>query len=203
MRHDAFPPRPCTPPQMQRLEPIPGSASNSPGRTLEIAEHVPPPLSRGRRDSNSSLESITDQSRVPPRFRKHSTNQRPSSPVVISEALIHPLFRSDSPLPPPTPTISTTVTASAFGGRTLSKEDLTRAQSRSRPSSPAHHLGRQNSQSRTSPRIDADTGSPTMKQQARRARSLDESRMGAALRSASDEVPPLPSGGLLPSTFDR
>lgn len=204
IRYDAYSPRPCTPPQQRRLEPIPGSASNSPGRALEMAEDGPPPISRGRRDSSSSLDSITDQSRVPPRFRKYSTNQRPCSPVVISEALIHPLFRSDNPLPPPTPTFSTKVTASAFGGRTLSKEDLTRAQSRSRPSSPAHHPSsvnpsRQNSQSRNSPRVDLDTGSPIEQ----RARSLDESRVGVALQTAGDEGPPLPSGGLLPSTFDR
>ncbi|KZF22572.1 hypothetical protein L228DRAFT_267965 [Xylona heveae TC161] len=58
------------------------------------------------------------QELAPAHIRTHSGGKRFPSPTV-SEAHIHPLFRSDSPTPPPTATVGTVVTAAPFGGQML------------------------------------------------------------------------------------
>lgn len=139
---------PSSPVVRSPLQTIPGSRPNSPGRALDLGMHaVPAEPNRGRRISRASLDITAredfppsiDESRVPPRFRRDSLPSQPSSPVV-DESFIHPLFRSDSPLPPPTPTMITTVTASAFGGQAMSRDDFTRARSSTRPAAAEGHL---------------------------------------------------------------
>lgn len=197
MHSETFPARPSTPVK-QRLEPIPGSAANSPGRALDIANDQPTSASRRHQRSTSqqSVVDSIDESRVPPRFRKNSTPQRPQSPVV-NESHIHPLFRSDSPLPPPAPTFNTTVVASAFGGRTMSKEDLHSAYSRSRPSSPVTRpsMTRSRNGSFTNrPRTPNRTASGQNSPSGARSKSLEERRHGGSGRvSTSEDVPPVPS----------
>ncbi|KAI9818546.1 MAG: hypothetical protein M1827_000605 [Pycnora praestabilis] len=99
------------------LEPIPGSRSPSPGLALE----GPFPLL-------SPTVSPSSHPR-PPKRRSQSFN----------EDHIHPLFRTDSPTPPPTATPGTNVTAAPLGGRVLfgSRRAITRTRSESLPSSPS------------------------------------------------------------------
>jgi hypothetical protein len=77
------------------LEPIPGSRPASPARAL---------------DGPFPLEDDEDFERVlsPPRLMPDTS--RPPSPVV-SEANIHPLFRTESPIPPPAITPGTSIEA--------------------------------------------------------------------------------------------
>ena len=114
--------RPSTPPQRQRLEPIPGSRPNSPGKPLEGPfSEEPDPEGPFRPRPPSLATSINsdraDESRVPPRFRKDSSSSYPTSPI-IDESHIHPLFRSDSPHPPPSATAGTSVIASPVAAST-------------------------------------------------------------------------------------
>ncbi|KAI9766800.1 MAG: hypothetical protein M1840_006275 [Geoglossum simile] len=75
------------------LEPIPGSRPGSPG-------------SVSHSESSSDLANVRGPS-DPPRSRSQS----------LREAHIHPLFRSDSPTPPPTASPGTVVRASPLGGQ--------------------------------------------------------------------------------------
>ncbi|KAM0714075.1 hypothetical protein Q7P37_011039 [Cladosporium fusiforme] len=125
------------------LEPIPGSRPVSPAKPLdgpfpdyEIAafpEKLPlpdspmqsPVLLTSDADSMHSLQ-------VPPPLRRASSSQ---------ESHIHPLFRSHSPTPPPTPSAGTVVTASPLAGQVVHGDYAMapkRMQSRSdsRPTSP-------------------------------------------------------------------
>ncbi|KAF2660861.1 hypothetical protein K491DRAFT_19108 [Lophiostoma macrostomum CBS 122681] len=105
------------------LEPIPGSRPASPARAL---------------DGPFRLEDDEDMERAlspPPRLLPDTS--RPPSPVV-SEANIHPLFRSESPVPPPAVTPGTNIEAApmaqmiACPARTYS-----RMRSNSRTASPS------------------------------------------------------------------
>jgi hypothetical protein len=82
----------------------PGSRSPSPGCPLDL----PPPLLRRRARSYSPATSWSE------------TRQRDSSRYSESkESHIHPLFRTDSPTPPPTATPGTIVTAAPGAGQVL------------------------------------------------------------------------------------
>lgn len=125
------------------LEPIPGSRPVSPAKPLDgpfpdIDEPAPAdkmPLPDSPMQSPilmSSDNGSTNSLAVPPPLRRASSNQ---------ESHIHPLFRSHSPTPPPTPSIGTVVTASPFAGQVIHGDHAMapkRMQSRSnsRPSSP-------------------------------------------------------------------
>lgn len=88
------------------LEPIPGSRPNSPARALDG-----PFL--------SELPEEDDEDLAPPPRMMPDTS-RPPSPAV-SEAHIHPLFRSESPsgLPPPTATPGTSILASPLSNEAI------------------------------------------------------------------------------------
>jgi hypothetical protein len=89
------------------LEPIPGSRPNSPARALDgpfLAE----------------LPEEEDSEELAPPPKMMPDISRPPSPAV-SEAHIHPLFRSESPsgLPPPTATPGTNILASPLASQAI------------------------------------------------------------------------------------
>jgi hypothetical protein len=120
------------------LETIPASPttsrSPSPGFPLDLE----PPRARSRSRSYSPATSVKDL----PRTRVTSPTES------MAEAHIHPLFRSDSPTPPPAATPGTVVTAAPGNGqvisdraslRTASLRSISRMRSGSLPSSPIMH----------------------------------------------------------------
>ncbi|KAF8850864.1 hypothetical protein BDZ45DRAFT_168112 [Acephala macrosclerotiorum] len=123
-----------TPPRF--LETIPasptGSRSPSPGFPLDLE----PPKQRKRSRSYSPANSYRDLPR---------TARTASSPTesVNAEAHIHPLFRTDSPTPPPAATPGTIVTAAPGAGQVISDRhsirSIHRMRSGSLPSSPIAH----------------------------------------------------------------
>ncbi|KAF4632876.1 hypothetical protein G7Y89_g5243 [Cudoniella acicularis] len=116
------------------LETIPasptGSRSPSPGFPLDLE----PPKMRKR--SRSYSPANTQRERV--------RSFRETSPIESSsEAHIHPLFRTDSPTPPPAATPGTVVTAAPNAGQLISDRQsirsIHRMRSGSLPSSPLMH----------------------------------------------------------------
>jgi hypothetical protein len=126
----------ASPTQPRFLETIPASPttsrSPSPGFPLDLE----PPKARTRRRSYSPANSYKDLSKT-----------RTMSPIESSaEAHIHPLFRTDSPTPPPTATPGTIVTAAPGAGQVISDRhtirtvrSASRMRSGSLPSSPLMH----------------------------------------------------------------
>ncbi|CZR54765.1 uncharacterized protein PAC_04649 [Phialocephala subalpina] len=123
-----------TPPRF--LETIPasptGSRSPSPGFPLDLE----PPKQRKRSRSYSPANSYRDL----PRTARSATSPTES---VNAEAHIHPLFRTDSPTPPPAATPGTIVTAAPGAGQVISDRhsirSIHRMRSGSLPSSPIAH----------------------------------------------------------------
>lgn len=121
-----------TPPRF--LETIPasptGSRSPSPGFPLDLE----PPKTRKRSRSYSPANSYRDL----PRTRTTSPTES-----MNNEAHIHPLFRTDSPTPPPAATPGTIVTAAPGAGQVISDRasirSIHRMRSGSLPSSPLMH----------------------------------------------------------------
>lgn len=110
------------------LETIPasptGSRSPSPGFPLDLE----PPSRRRRSRSHSPATTI---------MAKHRGGDPTSSPTG-SEAHIHPLFRTDSPTPPPSATPGTIVTAAPGAGQAIiDRQSLHRMRSGSLPNSPS------------------------------------------------------------------
>jgi hypothetical protein len=105
------------------LEPIPGSRPASPAKALDgffptsssspvLLERPPTALSYASRHERppTSQSNYSRRAFVPA--------SRPSSSST-NEAHIHPLFRTDSPTPPPNATPGTVVTASPIGGQII------------------------------------------------------------------------------------
>ncbi|KAF1844567.1 uncharacterized protein K460DRAFT_365513 [Cucurbitaria berberidis CBS 394.84] len=86
------------------LDPIPGSRPNSPARALDG-----PFLSELPEEDDEELPR-------PPRMMPDMS--RPPSPTV-SEAHIHPLFRTESPTPPPAATPGTSIIASPLANQAI------------------------------------------------------------------------------------
>jgi hypothetical protein len=108
------------------LETIPASPtvsrSPSPGFPLDLE----PPAQRRRSRSHSPATTI---------MTKH---RDPASSPTGSEAHIHPLFRTDSPTPPPSATPGTIVTAAPGAGYAIiDRQSLHRMRSGSLPTSPS------------------------------------------------------------------
>ena len=112
---------PTTGMNKKKLEPIPGSRPVSPAKPLDgpfpsvEAQPEKHPLPDSPMQSPLRLTSAngsTDTLPVPPLLvhRNSSSSQ---------EAHIHPLFRSHSPTPPPTPSADTIITASPFAGQVI------------------------------------------------------------------------------------
>ncbi len=117
-----------SPPGSRVLETIPASPptsrSPSPGTALDSVLE-PPPRSRRRTRSYSPRPGSTGTIQS----QRMGFTQHPSH----SEAHIHPLFRSDSPTPPPTATPGTIVFAAPDAGRVISdRQSIRSMQSRSR-----------------------------------------------------------------------
>lgn len=135
------------------LETIPASPmvsrSPSPGKALDIAAAAG--KSFPREACPSSVADDSDQELEAPQpirrsnsfgssFCSHRELSRLTIPSSASELHIHPLFRSDSPTPPPAATPGTSVVAAPNAGQVVSRQEsmqsLRRIRSGSLPSSP-------------------------------------------------------------------
>lgn len=120
-----------TPPRF--LETIPASPTTSRSASPGFPLDLEPPKTRHRSRSYSPANSYRDL----PRSRTTSPTES------TREAHIHPLFRSDSPTPPPAATPGTIVTAAPGAGTLISDRSSVRSISRMRsgslPSSPLMH----------------------------------------------------------------
>ena len=117
------------------LEPIPGSRSPSPAKALEgpfFELQLPPSPTTASPPQSPLMERPQSP---PPTFPRPNMLQRSASSA--SEDHIHPLFRSSSPLPPPSSTPGTNVTAAPFAGQLINERILSRMRSGSAPSSPS------------------------------------------------------------------
>ncbi|KAF2262898.1 hypothetical protein CC78DRAFT_294437 [Lojkania enalia] len=106
------------------LEPIPGSRPASPARALD----GPFPETDGSESPSLAM---------PPKLFSPDTS-RPPSPAV-SEAHIHPLFRAESPVPPPVATPGTSIVASPLSNKMIAcpSRPYSRMRSNSRAGSPS------------------------------------------------------------------
>jgi len=134
--------RPRTPVRT-RLETIPGSRANSPARALD----GPFPVQYQAGSTPLGLPNFKSAGSVKPGpYVSHESGSRPPmerfitapmSPQVTpteekDESHIHPLFRSASPLPPPTTTAGTVITGAQMGGQYMTPKTLSRATSKRR-----------------------------------------------------------------------
>ena len=121
------------------LAPIPGSRSPSPAKALEGPFYFPVPL--------ESISAYPPTSPLP-NYSRPGTRRRSASTdsnafrqfsADFAEEHIHPLFRTNSPTPPPSATPGTTVTAApgSFEGLRINQRVLHRMRSGSLPSSPS------------------------------------------------------------------
>ncbi|KAL3424749.1 hypothetical protein PVAG01_04030 [Phlyctema vagabunda] len=131
---DSGSPTPTAPRREQfPLETIPASPTTSRSASPGFPLDLEPPQSRQRARSFSPANS----------FVEHRVDMRTSSPTPsLREAHIHPLFRTDSPEPPPAATPGTIITASPISGQVLSSRSSVRSlrmRSGSLPASPLVH----------------------------------------------------------------
>ena len=122
-----------TPRLNTRLEPIPGSRSQSPAD--ELSGTLNTSLYADRRASIA--ESILE----PPQ-PLYTTASRPATPTG-DESHIHPLFRAESPVPPPRVTPATVITAAPLSGQTIPAFSRPASGVRSRSQSQPVHPGSQ------------------------------------------------------------
>ena len=185
---------PIIPTRGRTLETIPGSRPSSPGKPLEgpfkdsfsdspassILERPTTALSRHERPPTAQ-STYSKRTFIP--------QSRPGSPD-ISELHIHPLFRSDSPTPPPATTPGTIVTAHSSGGQVIPQPPL---RSASRMSGRISHAEPRNPSPATTYRATRDSRnpSPATTYRAPRDHSLSDLRSTLAFRpnSETDEEP--------------
>lgn len=120
------------------LETIPGSRPVSPAKPLEpylwdeiSPEDFPLPESPSLSRATSPIHSGSPTDHhlpFPPMIGEYASS---------SQTHIHPLFRSDSPVPPPTPTPGTKVTASPYAGQVVGSDHALVKKLKSRPTTPA------------------------------------------------------------------
>ncbi|KAL2133875.1 hypothetical protein VTI74DRAFT_1491 [Chaetomium olivicolor] len=103
-----------SPPPTRFLEPIPDSPTESPSPSPDLPVDIlePPPRTRRRNRSFSPVSTRTIEAQ-----RAAFTQQESHS-----EAHIHPLFRSDSPIPPPSATPGTVVVAAPNAGQIIAAD---------------------------------------------------------------------------------
>lgn len=109
-----------------KLDPIPGSRPVSPAKVLDKGPF--PGYAPSISPDNIPLPESPLHSPVSPTDDADSLYCLPPAPPLrrpstSSEAHIHPLFRTHSPTPPPTPSPGTVVTASPFAGQIVSTEN--------------------------------------------------------------------------------
>jgi hypothetical protein len=124
----------ASPTPQRFLETIPASPTTSRSASPGFPLDLEPPKSRKRSRSYSPANS----------YREVPRSVRQTSPTESNhEAHIHPLFRTDSPTPPPAATPGTIVTAAPGAGQVISDRQsirsLHRMRSGSLPSSPLVH----------------------------------------------------------------
>lgn len=123
----------ASPTPQRFLETIPASPTTSRSASPGFPLDLEPPKTRQRSRSYSPANSFTELAR----------SSKPSSPTESPEAHIHPLFRTDSPTPPPAATPGTVVTAAPNAGQVISDRasirSVRRMRSGSLPSSPLVH----------------------------------------------------------------
>lgn len=143
------------------LEPIPGSRSVTPARALD-GPFLP-----------EIDEELAEEELVAPRMMPDFS--RPPSPAV-SEAHIHPLFRSESPGPPPDATPGTSIVASPLADQAITY-----------PARPYQRI-RSNSNLRTT------SPSPLAPMQGLRGRALSNPHTGSRTSSppGREMTPPIP-----------
>lgn len=125
----------------KRLEAIPGSRPVSPAKPLDGPF---PGFEDPATPEKLPLPDSPMQSPMMLAADNESINSLPMSPTLrrtssSHEAHIHPLFRSHSPTPPPTPSADTIITASPFAGQVVHGDMAPRrmqSRNNSRPSSP-------------------------------------------------------------------
>ncbi|KAK8247982.1 hypothetical protein HDK77DRAFT_214473 [Phyllosticta capitalensis] len=134
MQSTTSPTKALTPFSGTRLDPIPGSRPVSPANALN--GHFP--MSDPAMDPE--LPPTPDLTVATPAFFGSPHNSRPVTPTIDSSN-IHPLFRADSPVPPPAVTPGTVVVASPLSGQVISRPPTSasrsRANSRTRAMSPS------------------------------------------------------------------
>ena len=106
----------------RRLEPIPGSRPASPAKPLD----GPFPLQTSPEDTPLPESPLQSPSLSSPHLDQGrdsldnlSSLRRPSTP---GQNFIHPLFRTESPMPPPMPSPGTVITASPYAGQIVGRE---------------------------------------------------------------------------------
>jgi hypothetical protein len=205
----AFP----TQPGKTALEPIPGSRPVSPARALDGPFHFDSTPTQSTSNLHSQLERIdrppTDlsfHSRIerPPTAYSHTSHRsanttanttsrtsRPTSPEIPppSEAHIHPLFRTDSPVPPPAATPGTTITASPYSGHVITVPSTrSRASSRARRAPSPSITG--NGSRSASPAVTRNRSPEDISPISGRSRSRSRSSsMGAPSRAMTPPIP--------------
>lgn len=154
---------PIIPTRGRALETIPGSRPSSPGKPLEgpfqdaqdmsdspassIMERPTTALSHRHERPATAQSNYSKRTFIPP------ASPRAGSPD-ISESHIHPLFRSDSPTPPPAATPGTMVIAHTNGGQVMPQPPL---RSASRISSRVSRQGSRNPSPATTYRAPRDS----------------------------------------------
>lgn len=140
-------------PKMPCLEPIPGSRPASSARPLDgpfpsvtIPHETPMPIYGAFMSPKANTESenypIQDLPRLHIRRGSTPSITSPTTPTV-DQHHIHPLFRSESPAPPPLTSPGTVITASPYAGQIFTPEfalqspRLLGSMDGSRPASPA------------------------------------------------------------------
>ena len=137
----------CSSPIISRLEPIPGSRSQTPNGTLDQVPAMPDlvrsPRSPRNPSSPSNIGNASDTipsspPSTPPNFSRPTsksqhkptmTGLQPSHFSTSMTDLIHPLFRPDSPCTPQIMTVGTMVTASPLANQLITPKTLSRLRS--------------------------------------------------------------------------
>jgi hypothetical protein len=184
------------------LETIPGSRPASPARALDgpfldLEEGIVAFLPLVERPPTAQSQNSFSQQRIKRTFIPAS---RPMSPSESSsdESHIHPLFRTDSPTPPPAISRDTIVVASPIGGHMIPALVIPRPASRMRSASQLSSQATSHTGSRA-PSCASSMGE--LPSAARQAQSTNELRpLNSAYNSSSPYLPStMGTGSPLPS----
>ncbi|QDS76940.1 hypothetical protein FKW77_004944 [Venturia effusa] len=154
---------PIIPTRGRTLETIPGSRPSSPGNPLEgpFKDQQDPSGSPASSINERPTTALSHPHERPATAQSHYSKRTfipPASPRAgspdVSESHIHPLFRSDSPTPPPAATPGTVVVAHTNGGQTMPQIPL---RSASRMSSRTSRQGSRNPSPATTYRTPKDS----------------------------------------------